>query len=579
MTDGMVSDAEDIVTIVSRISQQAGQRALPLPQPVLPQEDADGNYGEVFTRRWVVDLILDLVGYRDTQDLAMKRIVDPACGDGAFLTPIAERIITSCRALGRPLADAWDAVRAFDLQRRHVDTSRRMLSEMLTSAGMTEVDASAMAEAWVRHGDFLLEPHDEETADIVVGNPPYIRPESIPDEKMAIYRHSLSTMSGRADIYIGFFEVSLRLLTKGGVLGFICADRWMRNAYGKKLRQLISQGFSVEAAIEMHDVDAFANKVSAYPAITVIRRAEQGQPFVVTTTVDFDSDAAKEAMEWANAHPVPGESTTIIAGTRIARLPGWFNGGSHWPTGSPERLSLLRDLENRFSVIETGSTRVGIGVATGADKVFITKNEGIVERDRLIPLVMTGDTTTGFLEWGGTYLVNPWEAPRRLVELADYPRLADYFQEHAHLLRNRHVACKRPTQWYRTIDPVHPELIAKPKLLFPDMKMTSHPVLDPGGYYPHHNLYYIISDDWDLEALGGLLMSRVAQFFIESYAVRMRGGTLRFQAQYLRRIRVPDLSSLSEQILAGLRSAFRHRDAEMATALALDAYQIAGLPD
>ena len=77
------------------------------------------------------------------------------------------------------------------------------------------------------------------------------------------------------------------------------------------------------------------------------------------------------------------------------------------------------------------------------------------------------------------------------------------------------------------------------------MKLTSNPVLDRGETYPHHNLYYLTSKVWDLEVLGGLLLSRVAQLFIQAYCVRMRGGTLRFQAQYLRRIRVPDPASMS----------------------------------
>jgi hypothetical protein len=111
------------------------------------------------------------------------------------------------------------------------------------------------------------------------------------------------------------------------------------------------------------------------------------------------------------------------------------------------------------------------------------------------------------------------------------------------------------------------------------MKMVSHPVLDEGGFYPHHNLYYITSTEWDLAVLGGLLLSGVAQFFIESYAVRMRGGTLRFQAQYLRRIRVPSPASLNPATQEALASAFLARDVPRATDLALAAYGIDDLPD
>ena len=106
------------------------------------------------------------------------------------------------------------------------------------------------------------------------------------------------------------------------------------------------------------------------------------------------------------------------------------------------------------------------------------------------------------------------------------------------------------------------------------MKAAAHPVLDEGNYYPHHNLYYVVSDEWDLEVLGGLLMSDVCNLFVGSYCVKMRGGTYRFQAQYLRRIRVPQPDTIAKRDANGLRNAFSNRDVERATALACRAFGI-----
>src|SRR5699024_6290836 len=106
-------------------------------------------------------------------------------------------------------------------------------------------------------------------------------------------------------------------------------------------------------------------------------------------------------------------------------------------------------------------------------------------------------------------------------------------------VQGRFVARKYPDKWHRTIDRVYPGLAERPKLLLQEMKAQITPVYEPGGLYPQHNLYYIVSTGWDLEVLGGLLLSRVAEAFIDAYGVKMRGGTLRFQAQYLRKIRVP----------------------------------------
>ena len=211
----------------------------------LRDNDPDANYGEVFTRRWVVEMILDLCGYTSTRDLAAMRIVDPACGEGAFVLPVLDRLIESCQISGRPLTDVKDAVRAFDLQSRHVAVLRSLVTSRLEEAGLSDREAKTIAELWVTHADFLRVWHDPESVDFVVGNPPYIRPEDLTLELLEEYRATCRTMSGRADIYIGFFEFGLRLLAQDGVLGFICADRWMRNAYGNKLRELISSRFSV----------------------------------------------------------------------------------------------------------------------------------------------------------------------------------------------------------------------------------------------------------------------------------------------------------------------------------------------
>lgn len=102
--------------------------------------------------------------------------------------------------------------------------------------------------------------------------------------------------------------------------------------------------------------------------------------------------------------------------------------------------------------------------------------------------------------------------------------------------------------------------------------------MDYGNAYPHHNLYFVVSDAWDLEVLGGLLLSDVANLFVGTYCVKMRGGCYRFQAQYLRRIRVPDPESISSSHRRGLSAAFAERDGEAATHIALQLYGLDGLP-
>ncbi|GAA5139137.1 Eco57I restriction-modification methylase domain-containing protein [Pseudonocardia adelaidensis] len=528
------------------------------------------EHGEVFTRRWVVEFILDLCGYTADRDLVALRAVEPACGTGAFLGPMIERLSQSAKAYGYSLNDAGDAIRAFDLLPKNVEATRKMATAVLTAAGWDEAESEMVVSKWIATGDYLLRPAELGSVDFVIGNPPYIRLEDVPETRTLLYRAACQSMTGRADIYVGFIELGLRSLREGGRLGFIVADRWMRNQYGKQLRKMIGDGYSVDVTIQMHDVNAFEESVSAYPAVSVIRRAEQRAAVVANTTSRFGPDDAVAITEW-----VRGDRREPVLNDRyeISELPRWFRGEDLWPSGSPAVLALVEDLNERFYSLEdrTVGTRIGIGVATGADGVFVTRDSELVEPERLLPLSMAQDTTSGTLKPSGHYLVNPWDEGS-LVDLADWPRLRRYFESQDGLLKRRNVAHRQPSRWYRTIDKVDHKLTAREKLLFPDMKMTSHPVYDPGGTYPHHNLYFIVSDTWDLKVLGGLLLSKVAEMTVGAYCVKMRGGTLRFQAQYLRRIRVPRPEDVSAKDADALAAAFEKRDTAAATEVAIRVY-------
>lgn len=517
-------------------------------------------------------MLLDLTGYTADRDLGGMDLVEPSCGSGAFLGPAVERLIASARGRGRALASLGDAVRAYDLQAEHVRVCRALCRNLLVAAGESESTATALADRWVRQADFLLGGIEDRSADVVVGNPPYIRYDDLAPDMAALYRRSWLTMRGRGDIYVGFIERSLGILGPGGRVGFICADRWMRNAYGAALRELVAQRYAVEHVWTMHDVDAFEAQVSAYPAITVLANHAQSSVVAANTTAAFGAASAAALVRAVGEEEFTGFSRP---GVTAHRLPHWFDGGEFWPTGSPARLALIETLNDRFGPLDDPATgtRVSIGVASGADKVYVTNDPTVAEPDRILPLAMRRDLMSGTFKWQGSYLVNPWADDGSLVRLADYPRMAAYLSRHPEI-RERHVAKNAGDSWYRTIDKVHAKLTDRPKLLLQDMKAHIHPVLEPGGHYPHHNLYYVVSDTWDMEVLGGILLSRIAQAFIEAYCVRMRGGTLRFQAQYLKRIRVPRPDQIDPITQGALRTAFRDRDTDAATLAAADAYGI-----
>ena len=531
------------------------QPSLPTLCPVasaaeLAAEAGVEERGAIFTRREMVEFILDLAGYTADRPLHRMRLLEPAIGDGDFLLPVIDRLFAAWQAGdggADPVAALSNCIRAVELHRATFERTRQAVVERLAAFGLPPRAAAALADAWLIQGDFLL-------IDLagrfhfVIGNPPYVRQELIPDALMAAYRARYTTIYDRADLYIPFIERSLCLLEVEGHLGFICADRWMKNRYGGPLRQLVAERFHLKIYVDMFGTSAFHTEVIAYPAITVIARPGRGKarPTRIAHRPKVDATVLMRLARDLTAGKLPKDSDA-------RELEGIAAGAEPWLLESSDQLALVRRLEAAFPPLEEAGCRVGIGVATGADGAFIGPYDALdVEPGRKLPLVMTRDILTGAVEWRGLGVVNPFADEGGLVDLADYPRLKRYLEARKPEIAGRHVAQKAPANWYRTIDRIYPALAGKPKLLIPDIKGEAHVVYDDGRLYPHHNLYFITSETWDLHALQAVLLSGIARLFVAAYSTRMHGGFLRFQAQYLRRIRVPLWRDVPESIKRSL---------------------------
>ncbi|TXH38427.1 MAG: modification methylase PaeR7I [Burkholderiaceae bacterium] len=514
--------------------------------------------GAIFTRSEVVDFILDLAGYTEDQPLHEKRLLEPSFGGGDFLLPIIQRLLSAWRAArpnGAAVDDLGDAIRAVEL---HHDTFRSTYAAvvaLLKREGLSANAATALADRWLSQGDFLLAPLEGQF-DFVVGNPPYVRPELIPAPLLAEYRSRYQTMYDRADIYIPFIERSLTALSAGGNLGFICADRWMKNRYGGPLRSLVAERFHLKVYVDMVDTPAFHSDVIAYPAITIISR-EGGGATRIAHRPSIDRATLTTLAGLLSAPTLPKDAGPVRELARVT------NGAEPWLLESSDQMALIRRLEGAFPLLEEAGCKVGIGVATGADKAFIGDFESLdVEPDRKLPLVTTKDIMTGEVQWRGQGVINPFAESGGLVDLGEYPRLRRYLEARRDVIAGRHCAKKAPANWYRTIDRITPALAARPKLLIPDIKGESHIVFEGGELYPSHNLYYVTSDDWDLRALQAVLLSAVSRLFVATYSTKMRGGFLRFQAQYLRRIRIPRWADVPEPLRRELAEAAIKRDVQ-----------------
>jgi adenine-specific DNA-methyltransferase len=497
---------------------------------------SNGNeHGVVYTNREVVDLMLDSAGLVGQNDLRAIKILDPAAGDGVFVLTALERLQQSSKHFNWQLESALGNVKAVEIDPVVARELIVTITKFLEVHGVA--DAERYAQQMVIIDDFLTSTVGMfETFDLIIGNPPYIRHEQIPEQKKTAYRHLFYTFAHRSDIYIGFFEKGLKLLSPNGKLCFICSNRWMKAKYGERLRSLISKDYGLEAIIDIEDDNAFEEKVSAYAAVVLINSSPTNSYRHMAVEDERDHKLNLTEIE------TPATPTTSV----------WF-GHPSWGQ------------DTQLLPIEEQGFKIGIGVATGADKVYVGKDLPI-EHDLVLPIALSRDISGGEFHWSGNYLFNPYKAgSSELVDLNNYPRAKSYLDHNKEAVTNRHTAKANPQKWYKTIDRVYAELVGTPKLLIPDMKKSNMFPIDEGKYYPHHNLYYITGGNVEsLKVIGALLSTEFVRKQIEAASVLMRGGYARWQSQNIRRVHIPNIDKIPAKQKKELIHAYDTKDIQLA---------------
>lgn len=521
--------------------------------------------GSVYTKKWIVDGMLNLIGYFDNLPLYSFSILEPSCGEGNFLVSIVERLLIAAHRDSILAENLKGCIFACDIN----DEALKIASSKLRPILEKYQYPVSLINDWLHKCDFLLS--ELPMFDFVIGNPPYVRATQISENDKKQYLQIFETVSRGTDLYVGFIEQSLKHIKPTGKLCFICADRWMQNAYGKKLRAFIKRQFCLNCVLKLSAVDAFEDDVSAYPAIVEIGKRK---------TECYYAECYPKFNE-ASFEKLCNEKKSNVASTVDSTYSSCFLNESCFPENDVWRLcnSRFSDVIQRivfeYPLITDVGVEIGIGMATGLNDAFIVSRSDGIERECLLPTLAKGDVKMGKLpDKPLHWLVNPWDEHGCLVNLDEFPGLKAHLMKFKNELSNRFTARNKPEMWYRTIDKPRRGLQKSPKILIADLQLKPEVLLDNGLFYPSHNFYWLRSECWNLEALAGVLMSDFIAALVSSTSVKMRGNTLRFQAQYLKKLHIPQYSSVTPDIRIGLVEAFRAKDVEKANAMVAALYSL-----
>lgn len=437
--------------------------------------------GFVETPPAVVDFMVEEL-FRGKPPTADDRLLDPGCGNGVFI----DGVLRWCDRNQSPRP----RITGVELAPDRAQTSRERFR------GESQVT--------IRETDFLADSFSD--YDYVIGNPPYVAITGLNSEEKARYRERFAGASGRFDLYLLFFEHSIRALTDGGSLVFITPEKFLYVSTAAPLRRLLTS-VAIES-LHFVDEDTFEGLVT-YPLISKVRAL----PPLSTTKVSL-RDGSNRAIKL----PSNGES--------------WLQSISSRPEDSFGPT--LNDI----------SERISCGIATGADSVFVLKSSLLP--DELLafayPTISGRQIVMGREPYSTDSMLVPYRRDGSLLSEEAMGALGSYLATPA--LKAQLIArtCADRKPWYAYHESPVPSLICRPKILCKDIGADPFFVIDrDGSLLPRHSVYYIIpSDPAILEELFEYLNSDFAKQWLRDHCQRASKGFVRLQSHVLKQLPIPD---------------------------------------
>jgi methylase of polypeptide subunit release factors len=224
-------------------------------------------FGRIYTPPFIVRKILDDIEYSGHQLLG-KSIIDPACGDGGFLTEVVKRIIEY--SSDSELVGNLQCVHGWDIDANAVKHCIDNLNDLVKSKNIKiqwNISVKDSIQQYSKSGPAVA-------FDYVVGNPPYVRIQHLDLEQRTYIQHNYEfCKSGSTDIYIAFYELCINLLSKNGICGLITPNTFLSTETARQLRRYFTTSKTLLQITNYGDIQLFED-ATTYSAITIFNKKE-----------------------------------------------------------------------------------------------------------------------------------------------------------------------------------------------------------------------------------------------------------------------------------------------------------------
>jgi adenine-specific DNA-methyltransferase len=308
--EGLPGWAEEMATAVGTgcselDAAEAGYRIGSLYTSLMPEE-IRSQLGAYYTPPALCERLLDMVSAAGVE-WATTRVLDPACGGGAFLSPLARRMMDNL-----PTQDPGNRLSSVEsrLQGLEVDPFAAWLSQVLFDATLLDtcLDAGRLPNPIVTVCDALEADPEGLDFGLVVGNPPYGRVRLNQDMRRKFAR----SLFGHANLYGIFTDLALRFANPHGVVGYVTPTSFLAGAYFKALRALLGQKTSLDGIDFMTERRGVFEDVLQETALTVYRLGNSHRPGRVRFTSVLTDGSVESVPAGSFRIPQPPDQPWVI---------------------------------------------------------------------------------------------------------------------------------------------------------------------------------------------------------------------------------------------------------------------------
>ncbi len=369
--------------------------------------------------------------------------------------------------------------------------------------------------------------------DVVIGNPPYVRQESLSEVKDYMQAHYKSYQS-TADLYVYFMEKALRLLRKGGSFSFIVSSSFLKTAYAGRLREFMSQNAAVIRIVDFGGLSLFAKAKDVYVSIPLLRKAAQPDKVSVCQVESVDHVDLRTY--------VPKQEYAIPAARLVSGA---------WSLEPERERAVFRKIAKAGVPLEKYvAARIFYGIKTGLNEAFEITG---AERKRLTreapgcadlikPFLGGQDIRRYAIRDTGRFLIvipSGWTR-QQMGGSARSEREAWIWLTKSHSAMARHLESfsdalrKRQDKgefWWELRPCDYYDVLSRAKIVYPDIAKGPRFYLDTAGTFISNTAYCLGSDD---PYLLGILNSKLFWFVIGKLSIPFgtRAGEFRYRLIY-----------------------------------------------